>query len=104
MARRVAGARGPALTDIGVSGSAVHPAARLRDRLAAVTLDHTLIWHHPARADRWLLVDAEPLVNADGRGTARGEVREESGRLVASFTQTVLLSGARPVRAGRPPA
>lgn len=80
------------LSDIGVSGSALEPAARMRRRLEAVTLDHLLTWHGPVRVDEWLRIEASPVVNADGRGLANGEVRTEAGRLVAALTQHVMLS------------
>ncbi|HKE72732.1 MAG TPA: acyl-CoA thioesterase domain-containing protein [Acidimicrobiales bacterium] len=79
------------LTDIGVSGSALAPGTRMRDRLAARSLDHCLWWHRRARVDDWLLVDASSSVNAGGRGLARGEVWSADGALVASFAQEVLL-------------
>jgi acyl-CoA thioesterase II len=84
------------LSDIGVSGSALEPAARMRRRLEAVTLDHLLTWYGPVRVDEWVRIEASPVVNAEGRGLANGEIRTEGGRLIAALTQHVLLgAGAR---------
>jgi acyl-CoA thioesterase II len=79
------------LTDIGVTGSARRPGSPLRVQRAAVTLDHALWLHGPFRLDEWLQVAVTPLVNAGGRGLARGEVSREDGTLIASFAQEVLL-------------
>ena len=42
----------------------------------------------------WLLQDVESLVNAGGRGTLRGVIRNPKGLIVASMAQEMLL---RPV-------
>ena len=79
------------LSDIGVSGSALRPGTRMRRRLEAVTLDHLLTWYGPVRVDEWIRIEASPVINAEGRGLANGEIRTETGRLVAALTQHVLL-------------
>lgn len=79
------------LTDIGVSGSSLPPDASFRRRRRAVSLDHGLWWHREPRVDRWLHLDAQPLVNHGDRGLVRGIVRSENGELVASFVQETLL-------------
>src|SRR3712207_7701905 len=37
-------------------------------------------FHRPARVDDWLLQDVQSLVNAGGRGTLRGVLRDRGGR------------------------
>lgn len=64
------------------------------DTTGMVSLDHAAWFHRPARADRWLLQDVQCLVNAGGRGTLRGVIRDLDGRIVASMAQEMLL---RPV-------
>ncbi len=83
------------VTDLGVSGSARPPGTPLRDRLGPVTLDHSLWFHRPARADDWLLITADSLSEAGSRAVARGEVSTASGSLVASFTQQAMVVPAR---------
>ncbi|MBF6353037.1 thioesterase family protein [Nocardia higoensis] len=52
-----------------------------------VSIDHAMWFHRPARADGWLLyVQRSPSAFA-GRGLIVGEVFDESGRCVGSFTQ-----------------
>ena len=70
------------------------------DTTGMISLDHAAWFHRPARADEWLLQDVQALVNAGGRGTLRGVLRDTAGRIVASVAQEMLL---RPV-AGAPVA
>jgi acyl-CoA thioesterase-2 len=64
------------------------------DTNGMISLDHAAWFHRPARADEWLLQDVQCLVNAGGRGTLRGVIRNTDGRIVASMAQEMLL---RPV-------
>jgi acyl-CoA thioesterase-2 len=59
-----------------------------------ISLDHSAWFHRPARADEWHLQDVQSLVNAGGRGTLRGVIRDLQGVIVASMAQEMLL---RPV-------
>lgn len=84
------------LTDIGTTGSARAPGTRLRDRLGAVSLDHTFWWHRPVRMDQWVRVNAASLSESGGRAKARGEVVSVDGVLVASFAQEAFVPEPRP--------
>jgi acyl-CoA thioesterase-2 len=64
------------------------------DTTGMISLDHAAWFHRPARVDDWLLQDVQSLVNAGGRGTLRGVIRDAGGRIVASMAQEMLL---RPV-------
>jgi len=66
------------------------------DTTGMISLDHAAWFHRPARADEWLLQDVQSLVNAGGRGTLRGVIRNAQGQIVASMAQEMLL---RPVMA-----
>jgi acyl-CoA thioesterase-2 len=61
------------------------------DTTGMISLDHAAWFHRPARADQWLLQDVQSLVNAGGRGTLRGVIRDTNGRIVASMAQEMLL-------------
>lgn len=51
------------------------------------SLDHTVWFHTPARADEWLLYDIfSPRAN-DGRGVAFGRIYSRDGTLVATTAQ-----------------
>jgi acyl-CoA thioesterase-2 len=66
------------------------------DTTGMISLDHAAWFHRPARADDWLLQDVQSLVNAGGRGTLRGVIRNRQGRIVASMAQEMLLQPVTP--------
>ncbi|HEX7166277.1 MAG TPA: acyl-CoA thioesterase domain-containing protein [Acidimicrobiales bacterium] len=68
------------------------------DITGMISLDHSLWFHRPHRADEWLFYDVHSLVNTLGRGVLRGTLRDRNGRLVASVAQEMLLVP----RAGQP--
>jgi len=61
------------------------------DTTGMISLDHAAWFHRFARADEWLLQEVQSLVNAGGRGTLRGVIRDTSGTIVASMAQEMLL-------------
>ncbi|KAJ2461443.1 acyl-CoA thioesterase [Coemansia sp. RSA 2424] len=52
-----------------------------------VSLDHTIWFHEPFRADEWLLYAMESPRTASGRGLAVGRIYTREGVLVASTAQ-----------------
>ncbi len=81
------------LSDFGMTRAAREPHAGLDDdaRRQSVSLDHSLWFHRPVRADRWLLSELVPVATGRGRGLATGAIRAEDGSLVATVAQEVLL-------------
>ncbi len=59
------------------------------------SLDHTMWFHRPARADEWHLHDVSCHSFAGGRGLAIGHVFSTDGLHVATLAQEVLLRHAR---------
>ena len=55
------------------------------------SLDHTLWFHVPARADQWLLFYQESPRAAAARGFVRGSIFTRDGEMVASVAQECLL-------------
>jgi acyl-CoA thioesterase-2 len=55
------------------------------------SLDHTLWFHRPWRADVWTLFDLQALINAGGRATLRGTMHGEDGTLHLSMAQELLI-------------
>lgn len=77
------------ISDIGVVTST---RADARIRLAmGVSLDHTVWFHRPARADEWLLCSVAPATNAGCRGLGIGTIHTAGGALVSSLAQEALL-------------
>jgi acyl-CoA thioesterase-2 len=61
------------------------------DGLHVASLDHSMWFHRPFRADDWLLVSQEPVATSGARGLATGRVWDRSGRLVATMAQEALV-------------
>jgi acyl-CoA thioesterase II len=59
--------------------------------LQAASLDHTIWFHRPFRADEWWLYDQASPSASGGRGLAIARVFTQDGRLVASVAQEGLI-------------
>ncbi len=59
--------------------------------VVGASLDHSVWFHRPFRADEWLLFDKGSLWAGSGRGLTKGSVFDRSGQLVASVVQEGLL-------------
>jgi acyl-CoA thioesterase-2 len=57
----------------------------------SASLDHTIWFHRPFRADEWLLYDQVSPSASGARGLAIGRVFTEDGRLVATVAQEGLI-------------
>jgi acyl-CoA thioesterase-2 len=60
-------------------------------RIQAASLDHTIWFHRPFRADEWWLYDQYSPSASGGRGLALARVFAADGRLVASVAQEGLI-------------
>ena len=60
-------------------------------KIQMASLDHTIWFHRPFRADEWWLYDQHSPSAQGGRGLAFAEVYTEDGRLVASVAQEGLI-------------
>jgi acyl-CoA thioesterase-2 len=60
------------------------------ETFVSASLDHAVWFHHPVRADEWLLFDMHSSWVGGSRGIGRGEVFQ-GGRLVATVAQEGLL-------------
>jgi len=60
-------------------------------KLQTASLDHTIWFHRPFRADEWLLYDQVSPSASGGRGLAIGRVFTEQGKLVATVAQEGLI-------------
>lgn len=65
------------------------------ERIFGVSLDHTVWFHRPMRADRWHLHDFTTHHLVSGRGLAVGHVYSADGEHVATVAQEVLLRERR---------
>jgi acyl-CoA thioesterase II len=60
-------------------------------RVQSASLDHTIWFHRPFRADSWLLYDQVSPSASGARGLAIGKVFTQDGRLVATVAQEGLI-------------
>ena len=59
----------------------------LGDGLMAASLDHSMWFHRPFRADDWVLCDCTSPSASGGRGLATGRFFSQDGKLIASAVQ-----------------
>lgn len=75
-----------------------HPVASIEgegEHFSGTSLDHTIWFHRPVRADRWHLYDMTCHHLVGGRGLAIGHVFDDDGLHVATVAQEVLLRDRR---------
>jgi acyl-CoA thioesterase-2 len=80
-------------SDMTLLGSALVPHGLdiASPRLQSASLDHTVWFHRPFRADEWLLYDQVSPSASGARGLAIGRVFTQDGRLVATVAQEGLI-------------
>ena len=67
-----------------------HPEINADNALLA-TINHSMWYHQPFRADQWLLYALESTSASNGRGFVRGSIFNQAGVLIASATQEGIL-------------
>ncbi len=93
-------------SDYGILSTVLYPHGRTvrDDDVMAASLDHSLWFHRPFRADEWLLYRIESPVAHGARGFGRGTFFTQGGELVASAAQEGLLRTGIRRRRRNPPA
>jgi len=94
--------RGPLGDDHGLHASVLAYVSDMRSGSAALvegqsiagvvmaSLDHSMWFHRPVRADQWLLVQVRPVSTSGARGLVLGTVHDQAGVHGLTFTQEVL--------------
>lgn len=72
-----------------------HGLSWMRGELTGASLDHTIWFHQPARADDWLLYATDSPWSGGGRGFNRGRIFTRDGTLVASVAQEGMIRRRR---------
>ncbi|MXP13680.1 acyl-CoA thioesterase II [Altererythrobacter confluentis] len=72
-----------------------HGLSWMRGELIGASLDHTIWFHAPARADDWLLYVTDSPWSGGGRGFNRGSIYSRDGTLVASVAQEGMMRERR---------
>lgn len=65
------------------------------DKVQMASLDHTIWFHRPFRADEWWLYDQQSPSASGGRGLALGRIFTQDGTLVATVAQEGLIRPGR---------
>ncbi len=73
-----------------------HGLSWARGEVISASLDHTVWFHEPFRADEWLLYATDSPWSGNGRGFNRGQIFTRDGRLVASVAQEGMIRKAKP--------
>lgn len=76
-----------------------HPLSFIDPAIQGGSLDHSMWFYGPARADEWLLYDMHSPLAGAGRGLNHGYFYTESGRLVAATSQEGLIRLRQPAPA-----
>ncbi len=84
------------MSDLDFMSTSMLPHGRntMRDAVYGASLDHSLWFHRPFRADEWLLFAKESPNAGGARGFVRGQFFTRDGQLVATAAQECLI---RPV-------
>jgi acyl-CoA thioesterase-2 len=59
--------------------------------IQSASLDHTVWFHRPVRADDWITYEQTSPTSAGGRGLSSGRMLDQHGAVVATIMQEVLL-------------
>lgn len=80
-------------SDFGLLGTGMmpHGLSFVDPSVQAASLDHAIWFHHPFRADEWLLYDMESPSASNARSFNRGLIYNQQGQLVASVVQEGLM-------------
>lgn len=79
------------------TGLMPHGVSFMTTSLQAASIDHSMYFHRPARADEWLLYDMNATVTASARGMNFGRMWQD-GQLVISTNQEGLMRLREPSR------
>ncbi|KAI3681753.1 hypothetical protein L6452_36557 [Arctium lappa] len=73
----------------------LNPHRRKDLKTSSISLDHSIWFHRPARADEWLLFVISSPTAYNARGFVSGQMFNRKGELVASLTQEGLIRKVR---------
>ncbi|XP_026379737.1 uncharacterized protein LOC113274571 isoform X1 [Papaver somniferum] len=86
-------------SDLIFSAISLNPHYERGVKTLALSLDHSMWFHRPFRADDWILYVIESPCAASGRGYASAHMFNQKGELIISLVQEAL---TRKIRASRP--
>ena len=86
------------ISDLSLLGASLVPHGQFigSDRVQPASLDHTIWFHRPVRADEWLLYDQTSPSASGARGLSTARVFNQAGTLVATVAQEGLIRRITP--------
>lgn len=75
-----------------------HGRNRMRNSIQGASVDHSLWFHRPFRADEWLLFAKESPNASGARGFVRGQFFNRHGELVITAAQECLIRPVKPAK------
>ena len=86
------------MSDLDFMGTSMLPHGRnsMRGNVQGASLDHSIWFHRPFRADEWLLFAKESPNAGGARGFVRGQFFNQAGDLVATAAQECLIRPIQP--------
>lgn len=86
------------LSDFSLLGASLLPHGLIisSPKVQPASLDHTIWFHRPFRADEWLLYDQTSPSASGARGLSTARIFDVDGRLVATVAQEGLIRPTRP--------
>ena len=82
------------ITDLTLTRTAHMPLKNPQSRQLGASLDHTMHFHRPFRADDWVLFEQEAASYSGSRSIASGKLFTENGALAVSVRQEALIRRA----------
>jgi len=94
------------MSDLDFMSTSMLPHGRnaMRGNVYGASLDHSLWFHRPFRADEWLLFAKESPNAGGARGFVRGQFFNRDGELVATAAQECLIRPVNPKASQQPAA
>jgi len=81
------------ITDLTLAYTAHRPLNDIKSTLNGASLDHSMHFHRPFRADEWVLFEQEANSFSGSRSISSGKIFAKDGLLVASVRQEALVRG-----------
>ncbi len=87
------------MSDLDFMSTSMLPHGRntIREHVQGASLDHSIWFHRPFRADEWLLFAKESPNAGGARGFVRGRFFSRDGELVATAAQECLIRPRGPL-------
>ncbi|XP_008811116.1 acyl-CoA thioesterase 2 [Phoenix dactylifera] len=82
-------------SDLIFAGVSLNPHKKKGLKTTSLSLDHSIWFHRPVRADDWLLYVIESPTACGGRGFCTGRMFNRKGELIMSLTQEALIRRAK---------